>query len=204
MRLRGKQKLEMLALSVLVPIVFGIGYFAAIFFGVIAAVLKRELAEGTWYVLRILTLPLGIFGALYLLLNEFNRDSIWVALCCTFIVIGSAFEKSKNNFWYLLGAMSYSFYLYHWLGLYFANPIGKWMPEMYSSFTVFFIALAIALVISYSSVRLVEWPLLRQRDVIATKAPWLVRSLSSLAFIVTLIGFLHLSSVNGTSNSEIL
>ena len=191
---RALMAILMLVLAIALPFTLGVSYFSAICLGVFAAVMQRELAPSVWGFIQKVSLFVGMPAFLILLVSGFSSQSVLVALAGALMVVGVSVARAKSNFIFLLGAMSYSFYLFHWIGLYIANPISKKLPEVISSEAGLVIAFGIAVLISYLSVRFVEWPLIKRRDAFASQYPVLVVIATVAAFLLTLTGLLYIAA----------
>ncbi len=182
----------MLALTVALPFSFGISYYSAICLGVAAAA-ARQLMPGEWWVrVRYLALLVGVPAVFYLMAAGFKAMDFPVSIASALIVVGLSGHVPKRPFLYLLGAMSYSFYLFHWMGLYVGTPIAKKFAESHYVYVKALVALAVATAISYASVRLLEWPLLRRRRAIAERFPWLLPVAMVVALSLTSLGMIWL------------
>ena len=182
----------MLALALVLPLAFEIDYYSAICLGVAAAAAHQTMSRTTWFYLQRICLALSLPAFLIVMNTELQTDPIAVAGCSVLIVIGFSANVPKTPLMYLLGAMSYSFYLFHWLGLYIATPIAKRFGESHYLSVKAVVALVIAVAISYASVKLVEWPLIQRRGLIARRYPALVPISATVALSLTILGGLWL------------
>lgn len=181
----------MLSLALVLSVSFHVHYYTAIFLGVAAAATHHLVSPKTWFWMRWVSLLIGVPLLMALLFAGRHKMELSVALASVMVVVGLSKSQSKTPIFYLLGAMSYSFYLFHWLGLYIATPIAKLM-ESHFIYLKAAIGFLIAVGISYASVKFIEWPLLTRRNEIATIAPQLVPLSAALAMLVTITGIIWL------------
>jgi peptidoglycan/LPS O-acetylase OafA/YrhL len=184
----------MAALFAVLPFQFSTTYYAAICLGVLAAAAHQSLPNLHWIKISWIALIFGLAGIMILAWNGCTTDSILVSCCAALIVIGLSRYHRKRPLFYLLGAMSYSFYLFHWIGLYLANPISKLVPQAYATPIKALIGFGLALAISYGSVKLIEWPLIKRRETLAARYPWLLYLITVVAFLLTSFGAIWLAS----------
>lgn len=168
-------------------------YFSAICLGVAAAAVHQIVSPVAWNWIRWTSLIIGPPLMTLLLTGGIPRIELLVAIASVMIVVGLSKNKTKSPGFYLLGGMSYSFYLFHWIGLYIATPIARLFMESHFLYVRAIIAFFIAVSISYASVKFLEWPLIARRNNIAARHPWLVNGSAIFAVLLTTFGFVWLS-----------
>lgn len=182
----------MLGLALALSLLVDVHYYTAIFCGVAAAALHQITSIRTWSRIRWVSLVVGTPLLIVLLFTGHHKTELTVVLASVMIVVGLSKNHIKTPTFYLLGAMSYSFYLFHWLGLYLATPVA----ELAGSHFIYLkaaIGFALAVGISYASVKFIEWPLLSRRNEIATRAPLLVPLSALTAILLTTSGIIWLT-----------
>jgi peptidoglycan/LPS O-acetylase OafA/YrhL len=118
-------------LAIAVMLIASQSIFAPIALGVLAASAfahfkGMEAAQQFWsrYHLQIRTLLAVLSVALFALL--FVEDSKWArAIFSIFFVLAVAIPGNRGKIGLIAGAISYPFYLNHWVGVYFANALNK-------------------------------------------------------------------------------
>lgn len=183
----------MLALTLTLPLVFQVTYYSAIALGVAAAAAYQVLPSQIWRKLQPVSLVVGTTTLVGLMWLKIDSGTLGVAVAATLVVIGCSYQSRGNSTTFLLGAMSYSFYLFHWLGLYLTNPLQDKLPNAVAKPVTVLLGLAIAIAVSYASVKLIEWPLSQNRDALAQRLPWLVNLSVVLAIGSTLFGLWWIS-----------
>lgn len=178
----------MIGITALLPLYFNVHYYSCIALGVAAAAAHQMMPANEWRWLQQFGLYLGIPAFFVMMFFEQENGSMLIAITATLVVIGCSSERPGTKLTYLLGAMSYSFYLFHWLGLYLANPVGKLLPDAIALPVSLSLALAVSVCISYASVKMIEQPLLQKRDSIALRFPWLINTSMVVAGGTTLFG----------------
>jgi peptidoglycan/LPS O-acetylase OafA/YrhL len=190
-----RNRLLIIALMLLLGVGLPTGtFFSGICLGVAAAAVQRTVVPSVWLVVQRASLVAGLSTMLYILATNLNLDRPVVEVGSVLLVVGLSFESPQRPTIHLLGAMSYSFYLFHWLGLYLANPVAKLCPNSIADYVRPSLGFLFAAIVSFVSVRLIEWPILARRNSLVARMPRAPVFATILASSVTLSGLVYVLS----------